>query len=342
MLAACAVVPVLNFLSLGYLINASGQVARTGRLRDGLCGIKKAAQLGSIAVGCWMVTWPLRLVHDLAWDAELISPDSRQSHVWHFGVALLAVVTMLHILWACLRGGRLRHFLWPQPKRLIRWLGGAEALGSPFIATRDYLIGLRLPFYFWLGLRGFAGAALWLFLPVGIMLLASKLPVVAAGLLSFVGGLLLAIVAIHLPFVQGRFAQTGDFRCFMRLRDIRQLFLRAPWAFWLALLITLLFALPLYLLKIELTPRELTWLPSIVFVLFILPARLLVGWALSRAEKREIPRGWFARWSARLAIVPVAAAYSLVVYATPFLSWNGSESLLEQHAFLVPAPLMAL
>jgi hypothetical protein len=31
-----------------------------------------------------------------------------------------------------------------------------------------------------------------------------------------------------------------------------------------------------------------------------------------------------------------------VVYFTPYLSWNGAMSLLEQHAFLVPAPLMAL
>ena len=58
--------------------------------------------------------------------------------------------------------------------------------------------------------------------------------------------------------------------------------------------------------------------------------------------RHEQPRHWFPRWVARLGIVPVALAYTLFVYFTPYLSWNGAWSLLEQHAFLVPAPLMAL
>ena len=66
------------------------------------------------------------------------------------------------------------------------------------------------------------------------------------------------------------------------------------------------------------------------------------GWATHRALRREGPRHWTARWLGRLAILPVALAYALVVYLTPYLSWNGARSLLEQHAFLVPAPLMAL
>ena len=96
------------------------------------------------------------------------------------------------------------------------------------------------------------------------------------------------------------------------------------------------------MLKIELTPRELAWLPSLLFVIFIFPARVLTGWAMSRATRREQPRHWFLRWTARLGMVPVALAYTLFVYFTPYLSWNGAWSLLEQHAFLVPAPLMAL
>ena len=40
--------------------------------------------------------------------------------------------------------------------------------------------------------------------------------------------------------------------------------------------------------------------------------------------------------------VPVVFGYALWVYLMQFLSWNGTFSLLEQHAFLVPAPLMNL
>jgi len=342
LLAACSVIPVLNFLSLGYLLHVSGTIARTGRIRDGFIGVRKASVIGSIAAGIWLVVWPARLVSGMWRDAELIAPGSSVAKAWHAGLVVVIVVVIAHIVWACVRGGRLRHFLWPQPLRLVRWLRTPEKFGHLQRIVTDYIVGLRLPFYFWLGLRGFVGALAWLIVPVGILLVATRLPVGASVLLSLLGGMLLMLVAIHLPFLQARFAQTDRFSALFELREVRRLFQRAPLAFWVSLLVTLLFAVPLYLLKIELTPRELAWLPSLLFVLFIFPARVLTGWAMSRATRREQPRHWFWRWTARLGIVPIGFAYVIVVYVTPYLSWNGSLSLLEQHAFLVPAPLMAL
>jgi hypothetical protein len=340
-LAACSVIPVLNFLSLGYLLNVSGTVARTGRLRDGFIGVRKASVVGSIAAGVWLVLWPARIVSGFWKDAELIAPGSATAAGWHVAVIVVAVLTFLHIAWACVRGGRLMHFLWPAPRRFLKWLRAPEKFGNVQRVATDYVLGLRLPFYFWLGLRGFAGALLWLIVPVGLLLAATRLPPGGAALLSLPALALLLIAAIHLPFLQAHFAHSGRFSAMFEWREVRARFRRAPLAFWLALLVTLLFAIPLYLLKIELTPRELAWLPSLVFVAFIFPARLLTGWATSRALRREQDRHWTVRWLGRLAIVPVAVAYSLVVYFTPYLSWNGARSLLEQHAFLVPAPLMA-
>jgi hypothetical protein len=164
-----------------------------------------------------------------------------------------------------------------------------------------------------------------------------------AGLIvGLLGGLLLATVLLYLPFLQTRFAVENRFRAMFELSSIRRLFRRAPIAFWLALLVTLLFALPLYLLKIELTPREVAWLPSLVFVVFIFPARLLTGWAVARALRRETPRHFLFRRGARLAAIPVVAIYTLIVYATQFLSWYGVYSLYEQHAFLVPVPVLGM
>ncbi|MBN8419236.1 MAG: DUF4013 domain-containing protein [Verrucomicrobia bacterium] len=342
LLAACSVVPVLNFLSLGYLLHVSGTIARTGRFRDGFIGVRKASVLGSIAAGIWIVVWPARLLSDFWRDAELISPGSGVARAWHAGLVAAIVITLGHIVWACVRGGKLRHFLWPQPLRFVRWVRAPEKFGNLQRMITEYVVGLRLPFYFWLGLRGFVGALVWLIVPVGILLAATRLPLGGSVLLSLIGGVLLLVVAIHLPFLQAHFAQTDRFGAMFELREVRRLFLRAPLAFWFALLITLLFAVPLYLLKVELTPRELAWLPSLLFVVFIFPARVLTGWAMHRAMRREEPRHWFPRWVARLGIAPVALAYTLVVYFTPYLSWNGAWSLLEQHAFLVPAPLMAL
>ncbi|MFN0078410.1 MAG: DUF4013 domain-containing protein [Prosthecobacter sp.] len=342
LLAACSVIPVLNFLSLGYLLHVSGTIARTGRIRDGFIGVRKAAVLGSIAAGTWLVVWPARLLSDFWRDAELIAPGSATAKLWHVGLIIVIVIILAHIVWACVRGGKLRHFLWPQPLRFVRWLRTPGKFANSQRLITDYVIGLRLPFYFWLGLRGFVGALAWLIVPVVILFAATRLPVGGSILLSLLGGLLLLLVAIHLPFLQAHFAQSDRFSAMFELREVRRLFLRAPLAFWLALLITLLFAIPLYLLKIELTPRELAWLPSLLFVIFIFPARILTGWAMSRAQRHAQPRHWFPRWLARLGIVPIALAYTLVVYFTPYLSWNGTKSLLEQHAFLVPAPLMAL
>lgn len=342
LIAACSVIPVLNFLSLGYLLNVSGTIARTGRIRDGFIGVRKASVIGGVAAGTWIVVWPARLLADFWRDAELIAPGSNVSRLWHAGLIIATLIILAHIVWACIRGGKLWHFLWPQPLRFKRWLGTSDKFSSLQRMVTDYVIGLRLPFYFWLGVRGFVGALAWLIVPVGILIAATRLPVGGSILLSLLGGLLLLLVAIHLPFLQARFAQSDRFSAIFELREVRRLFLRAPLAFWLSLLITLLFAVPLYLLKIELTPRELAWAPSLLFVIFIFPARVLTGWAMSRALRHEQPRHWFPRWLARLGIVPVALAYTIVVYFTPYLSWNGSLSLLEQHAFLVPAPLMAL
>jgi hypothetical protein len=126
------------------------------------------------------------------------------------------------------------------------------------------------------------------------------------------------------------------------LRAVRADFRRAPWAFAFAFVVTLLFALPLYLLKIEIVPREAAWLPSLVFIAFIFPARLLTGWALARAVRRPTPRHWFFRWTGRLPFLPAAAFYVLIVFFTQYTSWNGVWSLYEQHAFLVPVPFFGL
>ena len=342
LVAVCSVIPGLNFLSLGYLLHVSGTVARTGRMRDGFIGVRKASVIGSVAAGSWIVMWPARIVAGFWRDAEIIAPGSRVAELWHAGTIAITILTLIHIVWACLRGGRWWHFLWPAPLKLHRWLQSADSLTQVRQAVQTYVLGLRLPFYFWLGLRGFAGALAWLIVPVGILFAATRAPVGGAIALSLLGGLLLLLVVMHLPFLQAHLAQSGRFRAAFELREVRRLFLRAPLAFWIALFVTLLLAIPLYLLKIELTPRELTWLPAVLFVIFIFPARLLTGWAMSRALRHETPRHWFWRWLARLGIVPVALAYVLMVYASPYLSWNGALSLLEQHAFLVPAPLMAL
>ncbi len=342
-LAVISAIPVLNLLSLGYLLEASARVGRSGRLRDGLIGLERFAAGGRIVLACWLWILPLRLVDSFRRDAELIAPGSDRAISLRITLVVLTLIIGVHLIRACLRGGKWRHFLWPAPVRFLRELSSDLAVAPRLSAVKSFLHDLHLLHFLRLGALGFAGALLWLLPPVLILLLAANLsnPGVAA-LLSLAGSLLLGFVVLYLPFLQTRFAMTGEFRAFFSLTATREQFARAPLAFWFALFITLLFALPLYLLKIELTPDEVAWLPNLVFVLFIFPARLLLGWALSRSEKRTLPRFWLSRWAARLASIPVVATYAFVVWLTQYLSWHGSLSLLEQHAFLVPAPLLGL
>lgn len=342
-LAVVSAIPFLNLLSLGYLLEASARVGKSGRLRDGFIGIARFAAGARIILACWIWILPIRLIDSFRRDAELIAPGSDRVVSLRITLVILTLLIGAHLIRACLRGGKWRHFIWPAPIRFLRELAGDIDTAPLRARVRSFCCDLNLIHFFRLGALGFAGAFLWLLPPVIVLLLAANIPNPGlATLISLAGSLFLGVVVLYLPFLQTRFAMTGAFREFFSLAATRERFTRAPLAFWFALFITLLFALPLYLLKIELTPNEVAWLPNLVFVLFIFPARLLLGWALSRAERHPARRFWLSRWTARFAAIPVVATYAFVVWLSQYLSWHGSLSLLEQHAFLVPAPLLGL
>lgn len=336
-LAILSSLPILQFLSFGYLLESGGRVARTGRLRDAFIGIRRSARLGSMAIGCRLMLFPLQLVASLAASAELIDPGGSIARGWRIGLLVLTVVLVVHMIAACARGGRLRDFLWPfgTPIWLVRRLRRGEIISGSRDAVWDFVTALRLPYYFRLGLLGFIGTLAWLVLPVSLIALGRKFPI--AGIL---GGLLLGIVALALPFLQMRFAAENRLRAFLEYRAVRDRFRRAPLAFAIAATLTLAFAVPLYLLKIEMIPRELAWLPSLVFLAFIFPARTLTGWAYARSGRREAPRHWFFRWASRLWMVPIGLIYALIVFLTQYTAWQGIGSLYEQHAFLLPVPFL--
>jgi len=342
LLAALSTFPLIQLVSLGYLLEASGRIARSGRFRDGFVHIREAARIGSVVLGTWLVLWPLRFVSDLWYTAQLIDEDSLASRGWRVALVVLVLLLMLHLAWALFRGGKLRHFFWPAPvrfvKRVSRWGMYAEARDRLW----NFVTSLRLPYYFWLGARGFVGAVAWLFIPVVLLVAAFHLPTGPSVIAGLIGILLLPIVVAYLPFLQAQFACDGRLVSMFDVGTLRKTFARAPLAFWLAITATLLFALPLYLLKIEFIEREVAWLPALVFVVFILPARLLTGWAVGRGRHRDAPRGWLARWSARFAMIPIVLVYVLFVYLTRYVSWYGSWSLFEQHAFLLPVPFLGL
>ena len=398
-LALLASIPIAQFLSLGYLLEVSGRITRTGKLREGFIGVRPAARLGSIILGTWLMLWPIRVVSSYWRSSYLIDPHSGLTAAWRVGLLIFTAVMVGHILlaWSC--GGKIRYFFWPllapflfgmwvlrrivssarlRPivgpvvgtfsKRLLKDLTTVPPLTSWFPpaifwanlrrgqlystardAVWDYAVNLRPHYFFWLGLRGFAGAITWLFVPVMMIVATTNLQLENqqatrgfGALAGFLGSALLAIVILYLPFMQAHFAAQNRFVAMFELGTVRRMFQRAPIAFWFALLVTLGFSLPLYLLKIEYVPRETVWLPSVVFVVFILPARMMTGWALARSEKRKVPRHFLLRWGARFGELPLVVFYALIAYFTQYISWYGSFSLFEQHAFLTPVPFLGL
>ena len=336
-LAVLAATPLAQFLSLGYLLEAEGRVARSGRLRDGLVGVRRAARAGSMILGAWLWLLPARLVSSLARSAELIDPGGPIARRWRIGLVALIVLTVFHIAIACARGGRFRDFLWPpaDPAWLVRSLRRGRLYGEARDAVWAFVTSLRLPAYFRLGLLGYVGTLVWLSVPVSLMALGRRAPI-----LNLPGAILLAAVSLSLPFLQARFAAEGRFAALFEWRSVRQRFFRAPWAFAMALFLTSTFALPLYLLKIEMIPRETVWLPSLVFLIFIFPARVLTGWAYARSSRRETPRHRVSCWLGRLGMLPTVAFYTLFVFLSQYTAWNGIASLYEQHAFLLPVPFL--
>ncbi|QDU22223.1 hypothetical protein [Urbifossiella limnaea] len=333
-LALLTAVPLGQVLVLGYLLEVTGRVARTGRLRDGLIGVRTAARLGGAALGAGVLWVPLYVVSGIAESARIIDPAGTPVRLWEGLLLALMAVYVLHVAGALVRGGRLRHFLHPLN---IPWLGLKLMRGSLYSDCRDRLWGslvrLRLRHYFSLGVRGYLGAFLWLVVPLALLGSGHRLP-----LLGILGAGLLGIVVLYLPQLQARFARDNQLRAYREWLSVRRDFGRAPLAFAFAVWVQLLAASPLYLLKIEAIPRDLIFLEGFVFLAFMFPARLVTGWAYARAGRRDEPRHFVFRWLGRLVVLPVVVAYVGVVFTSQHIGWHGVSSLYEQHAFLLPVP----
>jgi hypothetical protein len=340
-LSVLASIPILNLLSLGYLLEVSGRVAKSGKISDALVGIHKASRVGSIVFCAWLAIQPARFLGGFWYDAYLLQPGSPEERRLWLATAIVGAFTAAYIFWAWVRGGRFRDFLWPAPIRFLKTFFSGKLWNDAANGCWDFVVSLRLPYYFSLGSRGFAGTAIWLALPIALFIAASKSAPVLAGFCNFFAVILMSFVLIYLPFAQAHFAAENKFRAMFDVAAIRDHFRKAPIFFWIAMLFTVALALPLYLAKIEYIPRELLFLPGILFITFSFPARALTGWAMGFAHRREKPRFFLLRWASRLGMIPIALIYVMALYFSQYTSWTGIYSLFEQHAFLVPAPFLS-
>jgi hypothetical protein len=282
---------------------------------------------------------PIRLLAMLAADAEIIDAGGAASTRFQVLTVGMAVVVTLHLCLAVARGGRLSCFF--RPIRNIRWLKSEFKTGAYLTRAdrhvRDVMAAFRFRYHIWLGFRGFIGSLVWL-VPPTILFAAAERTQGGQILVSIIGGVLLAVVLCHLPFLQAQFAAENRLRAMFDWRAARLRFRQAPLAFLLALILLYALATPLYLAKVRLPPQDAMWLLTVVFIASIWPTRLAVGWAYGRAMMRGRPanRAWI--WLSRLLMVPFVSAFVIVLFFTQFIDEHGKLALFEHHALLLPVP----
>jgi hypothetical protein len=133
---------------------------------------------------------------------------------------------------------------WFPPAILLNGLWRGRMYVEARDAVWEFIVGLRLPHYFWLGLRGFVGALAWLIVPIGLLALGTAGPNGVSFLLGWLGAFALAFVLLYLPFLQAHFAAENRFRAMFEWTVVRRQFRNAPLLFWMSLLVTLALALP--------------------------------------------------------------------------------------------------
>ncbi|MDX1965647.1 MAG: hypothetical protein SFV23_00625 [Planctomycetaceae bacterium] len=340
LLAVIAAIPVVNLLALGFLLEAQGRVARTGKLRYAFPLLPLAPRLGTIVVGVWVWLFLVRIVADAAGDAATIAPGSAVAGGWRAALILISAGVAVHLVLALARGGSLWCFL--RPIKNFRWLRQqfreGDYLGTANAAIRDFIVAMRLPHHFRLGLLGFIGTFLWLFLPTALFAALQDVTKPGQVLLTLFGGAVLIPVLAWTPFLQAHFAAENRLSAFRELGTIRRLFQRAPLCWFLAVVLLYALALPLYLFKIAAPPQDAMWFVTLIFVATIYPAKILIGWAYAKARQREQPTWFFFRWPARLLLLPLLAVYLFLVFFTPAIGAAGRRVLFEHHALLLPTP----
>ena len=389
MLALIATLPVLQFISLGYLFEVQGRLARGNPGQFGLMGLGPASRLGSLALGTWISLLPIRFLTITWYQANLIDPSSPETFALRVAQIVVSSLLVVNCLCAWFCGGRLRYFFWPvvAPVSLAVWalrkVFGADACrpllkflldwispclvndianvprirdwflpaivldsllsGRLFIEARDgvwnFVQQWRPAYFFWLGFRGFFGSLIWLFLPTLFLILAA-MPIEPGQALicGAVGVLLMTAVYLALPWLQVQFASSNRFLELFNLLAAYRAFRKTPLRHALALLLMFLLALPPFVLKIERVPVGLVWLLSVVFIVFSLPGRMAVAWAVSAARRRDQATWRLIRYPVLLVLPMLPLMFTGIFFFTQYISWNGPWSLFEHHVFLLPVP----
>ncbi len=207
LIAVVAAIPLLQFISLGYLLVAGSRLADRRPWRQCLPGLRLAGRVGLFALLTGLLSIPVLIVADLAHSAQLLEPNSGTSARWRIGAFLLTAAWLVHVGWAAMRGGRWWHFLWPAPIQFLKQIWRPSTWQKASDQLYDFVAGLQLPKLWWMGAQATVGALLWLVIPVSMMIIGQRAQAPVAPLIGMVGAIVMAWVMFYLPFLQMQFAR---------------------------------------------------------------------------------------------------------------------------------------
>ena len=213
-------------------------------------------------------------------------------------------------------------------------------------AIYEFAAAWRLPHLLWLGLIGYTAAYVWLVVPTYLFTILDDVtnPLQIGGFLA--GCVTLTLALLWLPFLLAHVAVTGRWRAMFEPRMVLRLAGRVPlrWAFATALLLACSVLPLLYeaLFKNQIPPHDARWDLMLVFLVTVVPARVLVGWAYHRATQRESSaRSW--PWRVWQVANGLALCFGVGWYVY-FLNMAatggelGQRSVWQFHAILMPLP----
>ena len=340
LLAISAAVPLVNFWVLGYFLDVTGRIGRTGKLRAAFPLLGLAPRFGSILLGTWLCVLPLRLISGAASDAVLIDPNGRAAAGWQFASKAASWLMVAHLCMALARGGALSCFI--RPIKNFRWLRARwrdrDYWERASTAIGQFLTGLNAKAYYSIGWRGFVGTFAWLIIPSALYVSLHDPSKPGQIITMLVGGFSLWLTLMWAPLLQARFAAENRLGAFRELKTARELFCRAPFAWLFAIVLTYVFALPLYLFKALSPPQDAMWFITIIFVVSIFPTKVALGWAYQRSMRRPDRAWWPWRILCRTLLMAIVGIYVFILFFTPAIGEHGRRVVFEHHALLLPVP----
>jgi hypothetical protein len=332
------VLPFVQFIPLGYLLHMQRRIARRGEapvatVDEVQFDLDDWARFGRKIV-CWgLILVPLATLHWVVARGEILEPASRWYGLLHRAMPLLWVAACLHLTIAELRGGGMNCL---NPVGGLRWLVRLSrdeqrvALRTCGARVADVLRrGVNL---FLFGARGFIAVGAWLW--------PSALFLYFGGQWTWcevTSGVLLGLAAPLALLAGVRFAVEDRMTAAWQVGQLVRHVARAPWSVALALLITCVLTLPLYVLTYEMPAWDTAWALGALAFLLIWPARAVAAWAYRRSA-HGAPGRWPKLRNALgvVAVLLLSSGYATQMFYVQGWTWQGARSYFDQHAFMLP------